>query len=171
MKRELLVGCGNHREKRIYSQGDSPVWYNLTTLDISADCKPDIVHDLNKLPLPFDDNTFDEIHAYEVLEHCGRQGDYISFFALFSEFWRILKDKGKFIATVPDGQSEWVWGDPGHSRFINRGTLVFLSQEQYRIQIGKTSMTDYRSIYHADFSIKSTFISGESFCFILEGLK
>ena len=56
---------------------------------------------MNKLPLPFDNDTFDEIHAYEVLEHVGKQGDYIFFFAQFSDLYRILKPNGLLVAMSP----------------------------------------------------------------------
>ena len=72
-------------------------WVNLVTLDIDPNCNPDIICDLNELPYPFKDNTFNEIHGYEVLEHCGTQGDYQYFFAQFTEFWRILKPEGMFL--------------------------------------------------------------------------
>ena len=75
MKRELLLGCGNSRDKKVHWSGTTKEWANLTTLDIDPDVEPDVEWDLNKIPLPFDENTFDEIHAYECLEHCGTQRD------------------------------------------------------------------------------------------------
>jgi len=38
-------------------------------LDVSADVGADVVHDLNETPWPFVNDTFEEIHAYDVLEH------------------------------------------------------------------------------------------------------
>ena len=111
MIKELLIGCGSTRRKNYFPSGD-PNWHDLTTLDINPDHKPDIVWDLNKIPLPFDDNVFDEIHAYEVLEHTGRQGDHKFFFAQFTDFWRILKSNGYLIASVPFWASPWAWADP-----------------------------------------------------------
>jgi len=148
---ELLIGCGNSRRKPLKFEGSTDVWNDLTTLDIDPDCKPDVLHDLTVCPYPFADNQFDEIHAYEVLEHCGKQGDWRLFFRQFDEFWRILKPNGLFIATVPMWDSVWAWGDPGHSRVITRETLIFLNQQEYELQIGKTSMTDYRSVYKGNF--------------------
>jgi predicted SAM-dependent methyltransferase len=81
--------------------GSRTTWINLTTLDFNSDHEPDFVHDMNKLPLPFDNDTFDEIHAYEVLEHVGKQGDYIFFFAQFSDLYRILKPNGLLVAMSP----------------------------------------------------------------------
>jgi len=149
---ELLIGCGSQKKKLIPVNG--PGWKNLITLDINSDHNPNVVWDLTNLPLPFPENSFDEIHAYEVLEHTGSQGDYKFFFAQFSEFWRILKPGGYLAATVPSATSPWAWGDPSHTRIIQKETLVFLSQDEYTRQIGNTSMSDFRNIYQADFSIE-----------------
>ena len=72
---ELLIGCGSNRAKKLSVQGRSE-WVGLVTLDHEPRHKPDVVYDLAHLPLPFDDNSADEIHAYECLEHVGAQGDY-----------------------------------------------------------------------------------------------
>lgn len=149
---ELLIGCGSQRDRRI-AVGGRREWSKLVTLDWNADHRPDVVHDLEELPYPFDDDSFDELHAYEVLEHIGQQGDHVSFFAQFSEFWRILKPGGFLAATCPSYRSMWAWGDPSHRRVLTSGSLVFLSQGQYLQQVGKTAMSDFRFCYRADFDV------------------
>lgn len=165
---ELLIGAGNNRDKKITFKDIPSEWSGeLVTLDIDPECNPDIIHDLNDLPLPFDDDMFDEIHAYEVLEHTGRQGDWLFFFNQFSEFWRILKPGGYFIGTCPMWDSPWAWGDPGHTRIISPESLIFLSQEEYK-QIGKTAMTDYRCVYKANFIPIAKQESDHTFGFVLQ---
>lgn len=150
MRKELLIGCGNTREKSLSLKGREK-WEGLVTLDMNPDCKPDIVHDLTQFPLPFEDNEFDEIHAYDVLEHTGAQGDYKFFFQQFTEFYRILKPEGVLFGKCPGWRSMWAWGDPGHTRIFHPMLLVFLNQTQYTEQVGKSHMTDYRNVYQADF--------------------
>lgn len=152
MRRELLIGCGNSRTKAVAIQGQE-AFEDLVTLDNKEDCGADVIHDLDVLPYPFADNEFDEIHAFCVLEHCGRQGDWKFFFAQFSEFHRILKPGGHFFGVCPTPDSKWAWADPSHTRIISRDTLGFLSQKIYELDVGKTSRSDFRSIYSCDFHI------------------
>lgn len=146
---QLLLGCGSNRDKKIDRHGKFE-WDGLVTVDIDPAHKPDVIHDLEVLPLPFGDDTADEIHAYEVLEHTGTQGDWRFFFAQFSDFWRVLKPGGILYGSVPRWDQVWAWADPGHKRVIAAESFVFLDQRSYA-DVGATPMTDYRGIYKADF--------------------
>jgi SAM-dependent methyltransferase len=106
-----------------------------------------------------------------VLEHLGRQGDYRLFFETFSEAWRILKPGGFLCATVPGRKSLWVWSDPGHTRVIFPPTLLFLDQHNYATQEGRTTMSDYRRVYQADFETIFSHDNGETHQFILQAVK
>ncbi|MFA6308030.1 MAG: class I SAM-dependent methyltransferase [Patescibacteria group bacterium] len=65
------------------------------SIDWNELTKPDVVHDLNKLPYPFEDNYFDEILASHILEHLDKP------FEVMKELHRILKPSGKLIIKVP----------------------------------------------------------------------
>lgn len=165
---ELLIGCGNSRVKKL---GFAQEWDGLVTIDHDPNCGADIVHELEECPWPFGDDTFAECHAYEVLEHLGRQGDFRSFFATFAEIYRVLKDGGHLFATVPSWKSEWAWGDPSHTRVITPGSLVFLDQAEYQSQIGRTAMTDFRWLWKGDFSTVHTECNDNAHIFVLQAHK
>lgn len=170
-RRELMIGCGNDRQKKIKFTQSEGEFENLTTLDVDPGVNPDVIWDLNVLPLPFDDNSFDEIHASEVLEHVGRQGDWKFFFDQFYDFWRILKPGGFLVATVPAWDSPWLWGDPGHTRAICRESLIFLDQTAYE-QVGRTAMTDYRPWWKGDFETMGVQTKDDhQFAFVLRARK
>ena len=166
---ELLIGCGNSRQKKL-SFG-SFEWNGLVTIDHDPNCGADVQHDLDVTPWPFEDNQFDEAHAYCVIEHLGSQGDYRSFFALFAEIYRILKPGGTFYAIVPSVQSKWLWGDPSHTRAVTPECLVFLSQAQYSKQVGVTPMTDFRWLWTGDFETVAADDDGNDFKFALRAIK
>lgn len=191
--RELLIGCGYDRNKKIDPRlsvkglnvhpSDHYQWHDLETIDFEPSCNPSIVWDLNRVPwcvaatddseiheaLP--DSWYNEIHAYEVLEHLGRQGDFRAFFSHFAEIWRLLKPNGLFVATVPSRYSEWAWGDPGHTRMIPPCSLIFLNQEAYRDQQGKTTMSEYRRHYPGDFNVLHSSDDHKTHIFVLQAIK
>lgn len=167
---ELLIGCGNNKVKQLADPDTGEEWRGLVTLDIDPRCEPDVLWNLEHMPLPFLDETFEEIHAYEVLEHFGQQGDWRTFFKQFEEFHRILKPGGRFFAVVPMWDTEWAWGDPGHTRVITPGTIQFLSQKTYEDDVGHTTMTDYRNWYKVDFEVVGAQEAKGRFCFVLKKL-
>lgn len=152
MQRCLMLGAGHTEPKRklcapTSAPEDQTIW---TTLDMNPAAKPDILYDLwdttvETRPIPCAANTFDEIHAYSVLEHFGEQGDFQSFFNGFREFWRVLKPGGYLIAGVPAWDDLWAWSDPGHTRVITHGTIAYLTREHYETGLGCTPSSDYRA--------------------------
>lgn len=171
---ELLIGCGNRREKILRAPDGPSEWTELITLDNDPNCGADVEWDLERMPLPFNDEKFDEIHASHVLEHLARQGDFRFFFAQWSEFYRLLKPGGVFCGIVPAPNSPWVFGDPGHTRFIPPEQLTYLDQREYTKQVGVTAFTDYRWAYRADFDLLYSHVrdeDGGQFFFVLQAVK
>lgn len=167
---ELLLGCGSSQIKKL-SHPDRREWDGLVRLDFNATHSPDVMHDLASLPLPFHDDFFDEVHAYDVMEHVGQQGDWRFFFAQWQDIWRILKNGGQFFGISPHWSSPWAWMDPGHTRAVGPEMLTFLDQRQYE-QVGNTPMTDYRFCYTGDFEIEYTNVTHDKqFHWVLRAVK
>ena len=168
---ELLFGAGARHDRRLRWPGHAD-WTHCVTVDHSPAHRPAVLADLEHPPYPFATDSADEIHAYEVLEHLGDQGDWRTFFAQFSECWRILKPGGFLAATCPRQGSPWVWGDPSHRRQISRESLTFLSQAEYAKQVGVTAMSDFRPWYAADFDLVcAENLDADSFGFVLQAVK
>ena len=165
--RELLLGCGA-RVGKLVSINGSHAFEDVTRLDHNPAVKPDVLWDLNDPSLPFDDDAFDEIHAYDVLEHVGQQGDWRFFFRQFDSFWRVLKPGGYFMAVCPKADGIWAWGDPGHTRVITPQSLSFLHRPLY----GSPPMTDYRSAFVSDWEIiYMRDFDAERHAFVLQAVK
>lgn len=169
-RRVLLIGAGSSKILSV----PTPLMHippTLTTVDIEPRHKPDVVWNLNVTPWPFEDNSFTEIHAYEVLEHLGHQGNAHEFFSHFWEIYRILKPLGYLAGSVPQWDSLWAWGDPSHTRVINEGTFVYLDRTKYEEQIGKTTMTDFRSMWAGDMSAEIMQREADRLFFLLKAHK
>lgn len=117
---KLHLGCGN----RIV-----PGYVNV---DYNPDVMPDVVHDLTVYPWPFEDNQFDEVISFHVIEHLIHQGNAEEFFAFFRECWRVMKDKATIRIITPDASSENAFADPWHKCAFNRGIFAFISKDSIR---------------------------------------
>ena len=151
----LMIGSGHtdplRKLRSPISAADTFKATKWTTLDMNKKAYPDICFNLNRIEswipwwnrIPVKDNTFDEIHAYEVMEHYGRQGNFKGFFRGMRELWRIMKPGGFLLGASPVHSSMWAWGDPGHTRLIGEGTFFYLSPNMYKL-LGKSPVSDYR---------------------------
>lgn len=83
MQRKLNLGCGEAKKE------------GYVNLDRQASVKPDVIHNLNISPYPFEDNTFDIVEANHILEHLDKV------FSAMAEIHRILKPGGKLLIKVP----------------------------------------------------------------------
>jgi len=69
----------------------------------------DIVWDLNVLPWPWEDQSFDVIAARAVLEHLR-----LNLFESMDECWRILRPGGKVYVKLPYWKHDNSFADPSH---------------------------------------------------------
>lgn len=152
MERSLLIGCGKNLVKQVQLNSKAEWTGKLTTLDMNPEIGADIIWDMEKFPLPFDDNTFDEIGCYNAMEHWGRQGDWRGWFTECAEYHRILKHQGTMSIMVPIGLD--ALADPGHTRFFHANYFGFLNQEFYEQNAVKsTCFTDYRWYWKLNFDL------------------
>lgn len=69
----------------------------------------EIIHDLNSLPWPWTDNSFDQIQAISVFEHLD-----INLLHALDECWRILKPGGQLVVKYPLWDAPTAHDDPTH---------------------------------------------------------
>lgn len=80
----------------------------------------DCVHDLNIFPWPWEDNSFDLILAFDVIEHLD------DFMNVMNEIHRVLKKDGHCLLQVPYWNSWGAIADPTHKKNFNEFTFQFL---------------------------------------------
>lgn len=98
MKTKLNLGCG---EMTLIG------YLNVDFIKLEG---VDLVHNLNKLPLPFKDNTFEEILMINILEHVSDP------WLLMCEIKRIGKPGCIVKIITPHFASVNAWGDMQHKR-------------------------------------------------------
>jgi SAM-dependent methyltransferase len=112
MKKRLNMGCGVNIEK------------GSVNLDAVALEGVDVVHDLNKYPYPFDNNTFDEVFADNVMEHLNDlQGP-------MEELSRICKKNAVIDIIVPLAPTMFAFRDPTHKLFFTYRTFEYFTEEE-----------------------------------------
>lgn len=111
VKEKLNLGCG---------QDIKPDFVNLDVVNLKG---VDVVHNLDKLPYPFKDNSFKIVYCDNVLEHL------FSKVLVLEELWRITKDGGRIIIKVPIYPSHLAFTDPTHKQFFTYETFDYFKPE------------------------------------------
>jgi len=108
----LLLGCGDERRDG---------WERV---DRSPRAAPDVVHDLDVVPWPFEDDSVEEVEANDVLEHLA---DVVRF---MDECWRVLVPGGRLRIKAVSWRSENLWRDPTHRRGFHVDTFGYFDPSQ-----------------------------------------
>lgn len=129
-KRSLDLGCHNH-PRNPYQCAE------LFGVDLSEQIIDGVIYKRINLalePIPFPDNYFDYVTAFDVLEHIPRQmflfaESRLPFIELMNEIWRVLKPDGIFYAVTPAYPSASAFQDPTHINFITAKTHEYFCGE------------------------------------------
>jgi len=124
---KLNLGCGKH------------ILPGFINLDFINALGVDVVHDLNKFPYPFEDNTFDHIKAINIIEHLKDPEKVIR------ELNRIAKPNATMEIVVPHYSSHIAWYDMTHVRPFSLKSL-----EVYNVD----SKDDFSTLLNTDTKIR-----------------
>jgi len=134
IKKHLDIGCG-HEPKNPY----------CATEVFGVDIYPEVINlgenfkfaNLVTEKIPFEENFFDSVSAFDVLEHIPRQAINFQsnemrqpFIELMDEIYRVLKPSGMFYAYTPAYPSSAAFQDPTHVNFISRDTHNYFCGER-----------------------------------------
>ena len=110
----LDIGCGKNKAK------------NAIGIDFNPNFQADIIHDLNVFPWPLDDNKFDAVLCYNILEHIDNVPK------TMDEIWRIGKNGAIVEIVSPFPSSRWLYTDPTHKRaFVSKSFDFFIEGSEY----------------------------------------
>lgn len=106
-KKILDLGCGKKQRP------------GSIRVDNSDRHNPDILHDLNIFPYPFETDSIDFIYLDNVLEHLNNS------MQVMEEIHRILKSEGVVKVSVPYFRSPWAFIDPTHKSFYTVDSFAY----------------------------------------------
>jgi SAM-dependent methyltransferase len=141
----------------------------LCGIDIRADLQLDpaveiAAANLSCEPIPYPDNHFDSVSAYEFLEHVPRvsldhasKTTHFPFIELMNEVWRVLKPGGLFYAVTPAYPHTNAFVDPTHVNYLTtRSSRYFVGADPLgrmygfkgRFSVVRQGMIRSRGDYH-----------------------
>jgi SAM-dependent methyltransferase len=94
---------------------------NAVNIDISAACRPDIVHDLRVFPWPLPDEAFSEVWCHDILEHLP---DTV---ATMEEIHRVSRPGARIFITTPHFSCANAYSDPTHCHQFGMFTFDFFT--------------------------------------------
>lgn len=106
-KLKLNLGCGEN------------IYTGYLNVDRMPLAQVNLVHDLEKIPLPFEDNSVCEIRCEHILEHITQ------YMPLISEIHRISIPGGRVKVLAPYYKYEGAYRDPTHVRFFTEHSFDY----------------------------------------------
>ncbi len=103
---------GNRRTALEIGAGAVPHVPHAIRLDLARACRPDVVADANRT-LPFRNDSFAIVGAYDVLEHVD------DLVRVVEEIHRVLRPGGVLQVTTPHFSSANAYTDPTHRRALS----------------------------------------------------
>ncbi len=94
-------------------------------LDISPATAADIVHDLDQLPYPIEDSSFDQILLQDVIEHLREP------ILVFEELHRIARPGARVQLRTPHFSSALAYGDPTHRHQFSTIAIRSLAEPRF----------------------------------------
>lgn len=122
MTKSLDLGCGSNPRNPFNAD-------ELLGIDVREDLESGIKRaDLAIEPIPFDNDSFEYVTAYDFLEHIPRVV-YLptrrnSFVELMNEIYRVLKVGGLFLSFTPAYPHAEAFQDPTHVNVITEKTFA-----------------------------------------------
>jgi hypothetical protein len=86
----------------------------------------DVVHDLNQLPWPWEDNSVNVIVAEDLVEHLA-----INLIQFCDEAWRVLAERGELFVRTPHHAGPSSWIDPTHRWHLNEQAFHYLDPDTH----------------------------------------
>lgn len=99
-------------------------------LNVDRYGNPELKHNLETFPWPWEDNSVVEIKLTHVLEHLGR--DFDTYLRIFQEIYRICQGGAIVEITVPHYRHDHFFDDPTHVRAVTPLGLRMFSQRLNR---------------------------------------
>jgi len=125
---KLNLGCGIHKLKG---------WVNV---DYNPEYKPDMVVDLNKIPLSWKDNTIDEINCFHIIEHLN------DIRAFMKELYRIGKNGCVIHFRYPHFSDRSAYADPTHKHYLSHASLQYFEEVHLKEPEALTHDIRFRTI-------------------------
>jgi len=115
MKEEikLNLGCGNNHKNGY--------------INVDKYGEPDIKHDLEVFPWPWEDSSVDEIVLNHVLEHLGQDTE--TYLDIIKEIYRVCNNQVIVHITVPHPRHDDFMTDPTHVRKITPEGIALFSKK------------------------------------------
>ncbi len=124
---KIHLGCGNDYKK------------GYVNIDSSSEVKQDKVWNLEKTPLPFKENSVDEVLAFHVLENVH------NFIPLMHDLHRVCRNGAVIKVKTPFYSSWGQFNDPTHVRFFSPFTFgYFEGKNNYSHQVKKKREVNFK---------------------------